>query len=48
VLPVLNLNGHAIHIPYHTTWAYERIDYTIEHPNFTTLKSIGEVLPIVL
>ena len=48
VLPVLNLNGHAIHIPYHTTWAYERIDYTIEHPNFKTLKNIGEVLPIVL
>ena len=48
VLPVLNLNGHAIHIPYHTTWAYERIDYTIEHPNFNTIEKITEVLPFLI
>ena len=48
VLPVLNLNGHAIHIPYHTTWAYERIDYTIEHPNFKTIEKITEVLPFLI
>lgn len=48
VLPVLKLEGHAIHIPYQTTWAYERIDYTITHPNFKTLNNIGEVLPILM
>jgi hypothetical protein len=48
VLPVLKLEGHAIHIPYQTTWAYERIDYTIEHRNFKTLNNIGEVLPILM
>lgn len=47
VLPVLNLNGHAIHIPYHTTWEYERIDFTINHPNFKTLNSIIEVVPFL-
>jgi putative hydrolase of the HAD superfamily len=26
VLPVVTLGGHAVHIPYHTTWAHERVD----------------------
>jgi putative hydrolase of the HAD superfamily len=34
VLPVLNIGGHAVHIPYHTTWEYEKIDFEINHPNF--------------
>src|SRR5690606_15117156 len=34
VLPVLGIGGHAFHIPFHTTWAHERIDHTVEHANF--------------
>ncbi|SER51871.1 HAD family hydrolase [Pedobacter rhizosphaerae] len=45
VLPVLNIGGHAVHIPYHTTWVHEHIDHTIEHPNFYELKRLAEVLP---
>jgi putative hydrolase of the HAD superfamily len=26
VLPVLELGGHAIHVPYHITWEHERVD----------------------
>lgn len=44
VLPVLNIGGHAIHIPYHTTWEYEKIDFEIRHPNFKALQSIAEVM----
>ena len=44
VLPVLNLGGHGIHIPYHTTWAHEKIDFEIEHENFRQLKHIKEIL----
>jgi putative hydrolase of the HAD superfamily len=44
VLPVLNLGGHAIHIPYHTTWEYEKIDFEIEHDNFKSASSITEIL----
>lgn len=44
VLPVLNVGGHAVHIPYHTTWAHESIDHTIEHPNFYEMESLSEVL----
>lgn len=45
VLPVLNIGGHAVHIPYHTTWVHESIDHTIEHTNFYQMESLSEVLP---
>ncbi|MFK7001176.1 HAD family hydrolase [Flavobacterium oreochromis] len=44
VLPVLNIGGHGIHIPYHTTWAYEKIDFEIKHENFRSINSIKELL----
>lgn len=43
VLPVLGIGGHAIHIPFHTTWAHERIDHKVEHANFRSFASISEV-----
>jgi putative hydrolase of the HAD superfamily len=48
VLPILNLGGHAIHIPYKTTWEYEKIDFEINHPNFLALSSVKEILPLLL
>ena len=47
VLPVLNLGGFAIHVPYHTTWEYEKIDFEIEHKNFLALKNIENILTIL-
>lgn len=47
VLPILNIGGIGIHIPYHTTWEYEKIDFEIEHENFTALTDIKEVLAIL-
>ncbi len=47
VLPVLNIGGWGVHIPYHTTWAYERIDFEIEHENFKAVATIKEVLNIL-
>lgn len=43
VLPVLGIGGFAVHIPFHTTWAHERIDHKVEHNNFTTFESITEI-----
>ncbi|RNL55557.1 HAD family hydrolase [Pedobacter jejuensis] len=45
VLPVLSIGGHAVHIPYHTTWVHEHIEHTIEHPNFYQMESLADVLP---
>lgn len=44
VLPVLSMGGHAVHIPFHTTWAHEKIEHKVEHPNFKTLEKITDVL----
>lgn len=48
VLPVLEIGGYAVHIPFHTTWEHEKISHKVEHPNFRTLEKITEVLPILL
>lgn len=48
VLPVLEIGGHAIHIPFHTTWIHEHISHKVEHPNFKTVENIVDVLPILL
>lgn len=48
VLPVLNIGGHAVHIPFHTTWEHEKINHKVEHPNFRALEKITEVLPLLL
>jgi putative hydrolase of the HAD superfamily len=47
VLPVLNIGGHAIHIPYHTTWEYEQIDFEVEHENFRAFEKITDVLQLL-
>lgn len=44
VLPVLALGGHAIHIPFHTTWEHEKIDHHVEHENFMSLNKISELM----
>src|SRR5688500_380990 len=44
VLPVLNIGGHAFHIPYHVTWGHEKIEYEVSHANFKQFASIREIL----
>lgn len=44
VLPVLELNGYAAHIPYHVTWMHEHYEHTLQHTNFLELSRITEVL----
>ena len=47
VLPVLAIGGHAIHIPYHTTWAHEHVEHKVEHKNFKQVANIREVQPLL-
>ena len=47
ILPVLNLGGHAIHIPYHVTWEYEVVEATTDHPNFRKVQHIGEIMALI-
>ena len=45
ILPVLAIGGHAVHVPYHTTWAHEKTEHTVEHPNFRAMELITDILP---
>jgi len=47
ILPVLNIGGHGFHVPYHTTWAHEKVDINIDHQNFKSLTTIREVLDFI-
>lgn len=47
VLPVLNIGGYAVHVPYHTTWAHEHIENEITHKNFHKINSVSEILTIL-
>lgn len=44
VIPVLKLGGYAIHVPYHTTWAYEKVDIRIDNPKFYEAAFINDVV----
>lgn len=47
VLPVLELGGTAIHVPFHITWVHEEVSHTIQHPDFYQLDSIKELKKIL-
>lgn len=48
IMPVLAIGGHAVHIPYHITWVYEKTEQTIEHINFRRAETIKDILPDLL
>lgn len=47
ILPVLNIGGYGLHVPYHTTWEHEQIDYEIEHDHFYEVTGIRDVLNVI-
>jgi putative hydrolase of the HAD superfamily len=47
ILPVLELGGHAIHIPFHITWAHEQIEHEVEHDQFYTVSCISDAAELI-
>ena len=48
ILPVLALGGHAVYIPYHTTWAHEALDsQPIGHDGYYKLEHLGQLTPLI-
>jgi putative hydrolase of the HAD superfamily len=47
ILPILELGGYGIHIPFHTTWAHEMVDIEIQNPNFTSCQDMKEVISLL-
>lgn len=48
ILPLINLKAHAIHIPFHTTWAHEMVtDNELNGKKYLTLNSLREIISIL-
>ena len=47
IVPVLALNAFAIEVPFHTTWIHELHEEPIEHPNFVSVTSIDQIIPLL-
>jgi len=44
ILPVLEIGGYAVHVPFHTTWEHEVVDVDIINPKFIEADNISEIL----
>jgi putative hydrolase of the HAD superfamily len=42
ILPVLELGGYGIHVPFHTTWIHEQVDHEVKHVRFFTAEHLEE------
>lgn len=47
ILPVLELGGWGVHVPYHTTWAHELVDVEIENEQFKQVEKLDDVLGFI-
>ncbi|MDF2434129.1 MAG: putative hydrolase of the superfamily [Mucilaginibacter sp.] len=44
ILPVLNIGGYAVHVPYHITWAHEHIEHNVDNQKFKSVEGIKDIL----
>lgn len=44
IIPVLELGGSALHIPFHVTWAHEVVEENLTYEKYRKLGNIREVL----
>ncbi len=44
ILPVLNIGGYGVHVPYHITWAHEHIEHSIDDEKFKSVDGIRDIL----
>jgi putative hydrolase of the HAD superfamily len=48
VLPLVHIKAHAIHVPFHTTWAHEEVaDKDIEGKRYRTVSRLSEILKLL-
>lgn len=47
ILPVLELGGYGVHIPFHTTWFHEEVEGEVKHPQFYAVENAIDLLNII-
>jgi len=48
ILPVLNIGGKAVYIPFHSTWEHERVEGEVLHPNLYECTCCSDLLPMIV
>ncbi|MEN9917767.1 MAG: hypothetical protein RL662_203 [Bacteroidota bacterium] len=48
IIPVLHIGAYAAYIPFHTTWAHERVEDKITNTRLIRIDAIRELLPYVI
>ena len=44
IIPVLEIGGHGVHVPFHTTWAHEIVSNPVVHPQFREVERLTDIL----
>ncbi len=47
VIPVLEMGGYGVHVPFHITWEHEKISHQVVHPHYTTIEQLTDLLTIL-
>ncbi len=47
ILPVLELGGYGIHVPFHTTWVHEQVEHEVIHERFLTAAHLDEAAGLI-
>jgi putative hydrolase of the HAD superfamily len=47
ILPMLAAGGHAVHVPYASTWAHELAELPDTHPRLHRIKGMGELVALL-
>ena len=48
IIPLVQLNAHAVHIPFHTTWAHEQVtEKETNGKNYKSISSLRELLNLI-
>jgi putative hydrolase of the HAD superfamily len=47
ILPVLDLGGYGIHIPFHITWKHEIIAHEVSHDRFFEVTEISDAIKVI-
>jgi putative hydrolase of the HAD superfamily len=47
ILPVLDLGGYGIHIPFHITWEHEVISHHVSHERFFEVAKISDAVKVI-
>jgi putative hydrolase of the HAD superfamily len=47
ILPVLAIGGHAIHVPFHTTWVHEEVNVDQKSETYYEVSEVKEVIDLL-